>query len=112
MPPLFYNRWDPILAADGGYAVIAVSGASAIGLTIPNGAGACRIQVFGDISNTDSTKAIGFTLDGSAITTGTGQVLGDLDFIELTTAVQLQNFKAIRYESDKINEIRVQYFLA
>lgn len=105
---LFRELWTPITGATGRER-ISVSN-TIKNLTIPDGASGCRIQVIGDATNTDSTKAVICSFQGTDPSTSVGMTFGDLDIIELTNKAQMTNFKALQYEASKTNNLEVVYY--
>lgn len=103
---LFRENWTPVVS---GRERLTVDG-TVRSLAIPSGASGCRIQVVGDASNTASTKAVCCSFEGSTPSTTVGFIFGDLDIIELSNKAQMDNFKAIRYESGKTNYLEVVYY--
>mgnify|MGYP000232599506 CR=1 FL=1 len=107
--PTFSDRFTPI--NENGYEEMAITDAVQ-SLNVPGLANAARVQVFNaGAVFTEESQIVRFNMSPNIPPThDLGNILGHLDFIELSNVSQLKSFKFISAEAGVSGKLLIQYF--
>lgn len=96
-----------------GYQTLAVTSATVVKLTVPDGAQSAEITVE-CAGSTNTAVAARYTLEGTTPVTGAASVdgvpIGDFDTVEILGNSNLANFKVIAADAANTKYLKILYF--
>jgi hypothetical protein len=93
-----------------GYDTMVVDNANIGTLAIPENARYALLVVESDANQTNKDMVLRFREDGEAPTIDEGMPLGDLGVYEVKGIENMQRFKIVGIEQERIHKIRIQFF--
>jgi hypothetical protein len=93
-----------------GYDTLVVDSANVGTLTIPENARYALLVVESDANQNNRDIVLRFREDGEDPTTEEGMPLGDLGVYEVKGTENMQRFKIVGIEQERIHKIRIQFF--